>query len=268
MDVPNRWNSTYDLLATALPLKEAFSRLQRIDKQYKFNPPESEWEVAKIVHECLQIFYEATRHFSGRKYPTSNVFFPDVCEVHLKMIEWENSNLMKEKFDKYWEECCLILAVAVVFDPRFKMDLVQYFYTRIYGDNAYSYIQRVRNTLYKLFISYGDGLYESRVLMNQKSELESYLDEPRFSRAETFSILDWWKTNSPKLPILAKIARDILAVPATTVASEAAFSVGGPVIDDSRACLLPDVVEALVVADDWIGSFPKNIVDNTASSET
>ncbi|KAL0336567.1 UNVERIFIED_CONTAM: hypothetical protein Sradi_4868600 [Sesamum radiatum] len=65
MDVPNRWNSTYDLLATALPLKEDFSRLQRIDKQYKFNPPESEWEVAKIVHECLQIFYDATRHFSG-----------------------------------------------------------------------------------------------------------------------------------------------------------------------------------------------------------
>ncbi|KAL0399542.1 UNVERIFIED_CONTAM: Zinc finger BED domain-containing protein RICESLEEPER 1 [Sesamum radiatum] len=184
------------------------------------------------------------------------------------MIEWENSGLnfvrrmvspMKEKFDKYWEECCLVLAVAVVFDPRFKMDLVQYFYTRIYGDNAYSYIQRVRNTLYKLFLSYGGSLtpsvdesatvssfgvetreslrdfdrwyYESRVSINQKSELESYLDEARFPRAETFNILDWWKTNSPKLPILAKIARDILAVPATTVASEAAFSVGGRVID-------------------------------------
>ncbi|KAL0298944.1 UNVERIFIED_CONTAM: putative AC transposase [Sesamum radiatum] len=93
--------------------------------------------------------------------------------------------------------------------------------------------------------------------MNQNSELESYLDEVRFSRAETFSILDWWKTNSPKLSLLAKIARDILVVPATTVASEAAFSIGGRVIDESRACLLPDVVEVLVVADDWIGSIPK-----------
>lgn len=192
---------------------------------------------------------------------------------------------MKEKFDKYWEECCLVLAVAVVFDPRFKMDLVEYFYTRIYGANAHPYIQRVRNTLVKLFIDYGGSFnpsvdesstvssfggetraslrdfdrwcYESRVSVNQKSELESYLDEARFPRAETFSILDWWKTNSPKLPILAMIARDILAVPATTVASEAVFSVGGRVIDESRACLLPDAVEALVVADDWIGPISK-----------
>ncbi|KAL0288567.1 UNVERIFIED_CONTAM: putative AC transposase [Sesamum calycinum] len=60
-----------------------------------------------------------------------------------------------------------------------------------------------------------------------------------------------------KTTVLAKIARDILAVPATTVASEAAFSVGGRIIDESRTCLLPDAVEALVVADDWIESIPK-----------
>ena len=38
---------------------------------------------------------------------------------------------------------------------------------------------------------------------------------------------------------IAKVTRDILAVPATTVASEAAFSIGGRVIDENRACLLP-----------------------------
>ncbi|KAL0282765.1 UNVERIFIED_CONTAM: Zinc finger BED domain-containing protein RICESLEEPER 1 [Sesamum angustifolium] len=261
MDVPNRWNSTYELLATALPLKEAFSRLQRIDKNYHCNPSESEWDVAGVVHECLQIFYEATHHFSGRKYPTSNVFFPDVCEIHLKMIEWEKSDYdyvrrmvsrMKQKFEKYWDECCLVLAIAVVFYPRFKMNLVEYFYSRIYGTEAHLYIQRVRDKLVNLFIDYGGSCaisvnesnvisssgvetraslrdfdrwcYESRVSKNQKSELESYLEEARFPR-ETFNILDWWKTNSPRLPVLAKIARDILAVPATTVASEAAFSV-------------------------------------------
>ncbi|KAL0386037.1 UNVERIFIED_CONTAM: Zinc finger BED domain-containing protein RICESLEEPER 1 [Sesamum radiatum] len=249
MDVPNRWNSTYELLATALPLKEAFTRLQRIDKNYYGNPSESEWEVAGVVHECLKIFYEATRHFSGRKYPTSNVFFSDVCEIHLKMIEWENSDFdyvrrmvsrMKQKFDKYWDECCLVLGVAVVFDPRFKMDLVEYFYSRIYSTDAHSYIQRVRDKLVSMFIDYGGSCavsvndpnvmgssgvetraslrdfdrwcYESRVSNNQKSELESYLEEARFPRAETFNILDWWKTNSPRLPVLAKIARDILAV--------------------------------------------------------
>ncbi|KAL0331689.1 UNVERIFIED_CONTAM: hypothetical protein Sangu_1714400 [Sesamum angustifolium] len=87
--------------------------------------------------------------------------------------------------------------------------------------------------------------------------MESYLEEARFPREETFNIFDWWKINSPRLPVLAKIVRVILAVPATTVASEAAFSASGHITDESHTCLLSDAVEALVVADDWIESIPK-----------
>ncbi|KAG8369220.1 hypothetical protein BUALT_Bualt15G0128800 [Buddleja alternifolia] len=50
MDVPNRWNSTYELLEIALPHKEAFCRLQRIDKQYLFNPSEPEWEFQVLIN--------------------------------------------------------------------------------------------------------------------------------------------------------------------------------------------------------------------------
>jgi len=39
-----------------------------------------------------------------------------------------------------------------------------------------------------------------------------------------FDILLWWKVNAPKYPILAEIARDILAIPIYTIASEFAFS--------------------------------------------
>ncbi|KAL3526020.1 hypothetical protein ACH5RR_014392 [Cinchona calisaya] len=41
-------------------------------------------------------------------------------------------------------------------------------------------------------------------------------------------------------------------VPASTVALESTFIVGGRVIDESRAALLPDVVEALVTTSDWL----------------
>ncbi|KAG8371364.1 hypothetical protein BUALT_Bualt13G0080000 [Buddleja alternifolia] len=138
MDVPNRWNSTFELLETALPLREAFCRLERIDKNYLFNPSESEWEVATSIHKCLHTFYVATSRFSGSKYPTSNVFFPDICKIYLEMTEWEHSEYdfirhmagpMKIKFDKYWDKCCLVLAVAVVFDPRVRDTLKYLFFT-------------------------------------------------------------------------------------------------------------------------------------------
>ncbi|KAL7237574.1 hypothetical protein ACSBR2_003806 [Camellia fascicularis] len=50
------------------------------------------------------------------------------------------------------------------------------------------------------------------------------------------------------------MARDVLSGPATTAASEAAFSVGGRVIDQIRASFLPDIVEALITCNDWIES--------------
>ncbi|KAL0440619.1 UNVERIFIED_CONTAM: putative AC transposase [Sesamum radiatum] len=72
-----------------------------------------------------------------------------------------------------------------------------------------------------------------------KSELDKYLCEDLEVFQKEFDILNWWKVNSHKFPILSKIARDILAVPVFTVASDSAFSTGGRVLDAFRSsCLL------------------------------
>lgn len=47
-----------------------------------------------------------------------------------------------------------------------------------------------------------------------------------------FDILGWWKANLTRYPILASIAREVLAIPASTVASESAFSTDGRVVSD------------------------------------
>ncbi|CAL5355744.1 unnamed protein product [Camellia sinensis] len=89
-----------------------------------------------MIYRCLKVFFDATSHFSGTTFPTSNVFFPDICLIQLEMKKWEQSEYdcirlmggpMRVKFEKYWEECSLVLAIAVVLNPRFKMDLVEYY---------------------------------------------------------------------------------------------------------------------------------------------
>ena len=86
-DVPNRWNSTYLMLDASIRLKEAYYRLSQLERGYKCNPSEDEWKVACIVRDCLKLFYDATNHFSGSKFPTSNLFFRDICKIQLKMRE-------------------------------------------------------------------------------------------------------------------------------------------------------------------------------------
>jgi hypothetical protein len=48
------------------------------------------------------------------------------------------------------------------------------------------------------------------------------------------------------------MARDILSIPISTIASAFTFSIGGCVIDQYRSLLKPDIVEALVCTSDWL----------------
>ncbi|KAJ3708583.1 hypothetical protein LUZ61_012288 [Rhynchospora tenuis] len=87
-----------------------------------------------------------------------------------------------------------------------------------------------------------------------KSELEEYLAEPLDDTAleDEFDILTWWKMKVPKYPVLSRLTRDILAVPASTVASESTFSTSGRTLSPVRSCLNDESMEALICAQDWL----------------
>ncbi|GMN38439.1 hypothetical protein TIFTF001_007670 [Ficus carica] len=87
---------------------------------------------------------------------------------------------------------------------------------------------------------------------NSKSELKLFLDEFRMRRSDDLDILSYWKTNQCRYPILAAIVRDILGINVSTVASEAAFSVGGRILDQFCSSLKPDTVEAIICSRDWL----------------
>ncbi|XP_010253170.1 PREDICTED: zinc finger BED domain-containing protein RICESLEEPER 2-like isoform X2 [Nelumbo nucifera] len=305
VDCSTQWNSTYDMLESALELREAFFQLAETDHDYKYCPSNEEWEMGKVIRDCLKVFYICTKNFSSINFPTASILFSDICTIKLRLHMWQNSEYqyvrsmaykMKQKFDKYWDECCLVLAIAVVLDPRFKMEVVTYYYNLIYGENAERHIMRVRLALNDLYLEYVGNDVGKKSLEDsssafpsqrdhdpddflsgfdkwlvqersnycfgsRKSELDLYLEERLFPRDEDFDILRFWQVDCPKFPKLSRLARDILAIPILTVTSEATFSTKSRIVDQYHTSLLPEIVEALVCGKDWLEAPTKRNLD-------
>ncbi|KAJ8754998.1 hypothetical protein K2173_015510 [Erythroxylum novogranatense] len=187
---------------------------------------------------------------------------------------------MKPKFDKYWDSYSIVLAIAAILDPRFKFPFVEFCYKRLGAHwDPYRKLEIVRREMYKLFEAYEvqhsskvtmahssieSGLdphslatkdvisefdnYESEFVVTEKSELDLYLQEPRLDRIKNLNldILEHWKSMAERYPILSLMARDILSIPITTVASESAFSIGSKVLNKYRSSLRPDNAESLI----------------------
>ncbi|PKU79246.1 Putative AC transposase [Dendrobium catenatum] len=88
--------------------------------------------------------------------------------------------------------------------------------------------------------------------MPKKSELEMYLDEQKIDRKIELYILHFWKANQYRFPEVSAIARDILCILISIVASESDFSNSGRILDQYRSALKHDIVEALVCVKDWL----------------
>ncbi len=77
-----------------------------------------------------------------------------------------------------------------------------------------------------------------------RSELDKYLNTPLASRGT--KALDYWKLMAHSYPLLAKLARKILCIPASSSASERVFSGSGGTVTCKRTNLHVNNVEKLV----------------------
>ncbi|XP_021600728.1 zinc finger BED domain-containing protein RICESLEEPER 3-like [Manihot esculenta] len=108
-------------------------------------PDSLEWEYIGKIVEFLGHFYELTLRISGSRYVTSNIFFDEISSVDCLLQEWKSSNdlelscmgeKMKLKFDKYWgdpDKMNKIIYIAVVVDPRYKLEFMHFALSTVYG---------------------------------------------------------------------------------------------------------------------------------------
>ena len=106
--------------------------------------------------------------------------------------------------------------------------------------------------------------------LTPSSELGIYMGSNflKFMSAPQFKNLDllaWWREKEAQFPILSVMARDLLTVQASTVASESAFSFSGRVLSKLRTNLTPVAVEVCVCLKDYLDSVER--IQHLASLE-
>ncbi|CAN1278770.1 Zinc finger BED domain-containing protein RICESLEEPER 2 [Linum perenne] len=317
LDCQTRWNSTFLMLDTALVYERVFTVLDAIDPTLKEDlfarktssgvpigtPTTEDWKLVRNLTKFLKFFHRMTKTASGTKYCTVHLFLGELTRLynhlskassgsdqHLAGVAWN----MKAKVEKYWDESegenvkmNKILYIALLFDPRHKMQMLEHCFELMYGALRGQQLKMlVKEELVKMFDLYRDALtaregeqvqgsvavppmnteededYDDTFAgydlqhkeIGNRAELDKYLDDAREGAGdvtEEFDILTWWKVvGAYKYPVMFEIAKDILAIPFSSVASVSAFSNGGRVLDDFRSSLLPKIVEALICSED------------------
>ena len=97
-----------------------------------------------------------------------------------------------------------------------------------------------------------NGIYSKTNKFREAEELEAYLEEDVESAEQ--DIYMYWKIKSRVWPRLAKMARDYLAIPATSASSERIFSTCKDLTDISRYTLYPPTMECCVTLRSWLKS--------------
>nr|XP_023897492.1 zinc finger BED domain-containing protein RICESLEEPER 1-like [Quercus suber] len=324
-----RWNSTYLMLEATEKFETTFDRMHEEDvefssyfmevdgdeKQKHIGPPKGEdWLNVRMFCNFLWLFYEVTLRFSGSLFVTSNTYFCELvgiqnelhrlCGIDGDPLLKEIAQSMKEKYEKYWgdiENMNLMMLIAVVLDPRYKMKYLKYWFNKWYSKEMAEFaLKLVSDALDKLYAHYAKGTelssnsgngqatnvgssiessasfpcdpwkiasheFDEHIATKDDNEctidVDKYLNKASEKNREVFDILTWWKVNSTIYVILSEVARDVMAIPVSTVTSESAFSIGGHVLDPFRISFAPKTVEALICAKNWLKnpSIPINL---------
>ncbi|KAH9608096.1 hypothetical protein KSS87_011035 [Heliosperma pusillum] len=192
-----------------------------------------------------------------------------------------------------WEKVKKVLALRVIFDPRYKLEFVKYAFKKLHGQlEGLRKVDELKIHFEGLYEAYESQAHifrpsDSRVTTRSinladdfaefavydqinaaTTEIDVYLDEKKIAVETHLNVLVYWKENSDRFSILSSMTRDILPIPITTVASESLFSMGGGIISKWRSSLSSKSVEAIVTCKHWLTGYDDfNVDGNTVSVE-
>lgn len=264
LDVSTRWNSTYLMI-------DSFIKNEKLFKLYAPTMilTEQEWNEIKECHKLLYPFYEMTQIMCSSKFPSISFCYLMILEIKNTINEFKNSQnfkilsqKMEIKFNKHCSSINEDYLISMLLDPRIKLKKVECEqqktfilnkFNEIYTEYSNNFFKNVDMKIIKNDSIKKSGLFDSFFDNNEieiNDEINRYLNSPLVDK--NYDILSFWNNNKKNYPILSKIARDYLCIPATSVNCEEMFSEAGEMITVRRNKLSTKIITKMMCLHSWI----------------
>jgi len=251
---------------------------------------DSDWAIIHHLLKLFEIFVHPSRKLQASTYPTMNYAILQYLQIIKKLKEFQQTighntaiGLATQKsIDKLNEYYNLLhsstyAGIATICDPRFNFSVFQVVLPSSQDDRkrqklrlnmkeCYTRYQQREQAIRRLKLHENPApttqdpkdddelsdaeLYRSAPAVPEtETELERYLGQERLPR--DIDIYQYWKAKQFDYPIIARIARDYLAIPATSAPSECVFSQGSDVVTKKRNRLTGDSIRMIMCLKAW-----------------
>lgn len=243
-------------------------------------PSNEEWIEFQSLHKLFEPFHKAIAILGGDGYTTASSVLPLIAYLRQQMTIHDGDNAYIQEFKQVFVSQLNSyvldasqnqhLQLATALDIRYKRLLslpkerrpgvwsTLNAITKKLVESTANPVdaptpKRPRTSLLSLASDDGEVIKVEDVAESEMylSEFEMYKHLPQINDDEQCP-LHWWSQNAATYPILSQLARQYLAIPATSIPCEQLFSNGREMLNKKRCALLPDDTSHSLCLSDWL----------------
>ncbi|XP_061170062.1 E3 SUMO-protein ligase ZBED1-like [Saccostrea echinata] len=278
-DVPTRWNSSHSMIERLCEQRRVLNDIMLDEKITKKDHAslllkDHEWDLLDQLSVFFKDFSEVTTFMSTESHVSLSHIYPIVCGLIRKnsIVNSDNPIIRKaresviselqRRYSPTDEDIGKsILILASFLDPKYKaLNFLSKEQKKVCmgeiesrmddiplrdsipssNDDSQPPAKRARKPS---GIDYLTQFSPEKEKSTRENELENYLSD-RIQPNE--DPLLWWRKNEEKYPVLSKLAKKFLGVPATSVPPERFFSSAGLIITKLRNRLSSELVDKII----------------------